>query len=100
MLSNRSQSPFTTTCQTSKRAETVVSRAPVTVGTSLSERVWDVTHLSLRTKPRFASSNDYKEQIIMFETAILQKRTTSALGHHYGAVAFALLLGAGYVLVT
>jgi hypothetical protein len=36
----------------------------------------------------------------MFETAVLEKRTTVLWGIITGVVAFALLLGAGYVLVT
>jgi hypothetical protein len=36
----------------------------------------------------------------MFETAVLEKRTTVLWGIITGVVAFALLLVAGYVLVT
>ena len=36
----------------------------------------------------------------MFETAVLEKRTTLLWGIITGVVAFALLLGAGYVLIT
>jgi hypothetical protein len=36
----------------------------------------------------------------MFETAVLEKRTTLLWGIIMGVVAFALLLGAGYALIT
>ena len=41
-----------------------------------------------------------EEQIIMFETAVQEKRTTLLWGIIMGVVAFAALLGAGYALIA
>ena len=40
-----------------------------------------------------------EEQITMFETSVLAKRTTLLWGAIMGVVALAVLLGAGYVLI-
>jgi hypothetical protein len=58
--------------------------------------------------PRKASPNEKRstssmyseEQIIMFETAVQEKRTTLLWGIIMGVVAFAALLGAGYALIA
>jgi hypothetical protein len=42
----------------------------------------------------------YEEQIIMFETAVQEKRTTLLWGIILGVVALAGLLGAGYALIA
>ena len=50
-----------------------------------------------KTAPGVVIHNE--EQIIMFETAVLEKRTTLLWGVIMGVVALAALLGTGYVLV-
>ena len=57
------------------------------------------TQNSRRTKPQFASSNLYRERIIMFETAVQEKRTGVLWGVIVAFVAFAALLGTGYFLI-
>jgi len=51
-----------------------------------------------KTAPKLVLYNE--EQITMFETAVLGKRTTLLWGAIMGVVALAVLLGAGYVLIV
>ena len=51
-----------------------------------------------KTAPNLVLYNE--EQITMFETAVLGKRTTLLWGAIMDVVALAVLLGAGYVLIV
>ena len=53
-----------------------------------------------RTKRPAGPSNLLKEQMTMFKTALMEERTGIPWGLIAGCIAFVVLLGAGYFLVT